>query len=104
MVVFKYGFVIQKTNQTSAAKLPDASGLLSKLISSSVIMAANTAVMEATIEKSTEAPDAKRGRYHHYSKKERAEIAIEFEITTTVCHSASLYPTRDEIPISTIAK
>ena len=103
MVLFKYGFVIQKTNQTSAAKLPDPSG---SSIHSSVITAANTDVSEAMIEKQTEAPDTKRGRYHHYSKKKRAKIAkkaTEFGITATVRHYALLYPTRDEIPISTIA-
>ena len=104
MVLFKYGF---ETNQTSTTKLPDPSGPLSKSIPSSVITAANTAVIEAMIKKPTctEAPDAKRGRYHHYREKERAEIAkraIEFKITATVHHYVSLYPTRDEIPISTI--
>ena len=69
MVLFKYGFVIQKT---SAAKLPDPSRSLSELIPNSVTTPANTAVTETTIEKPTEAPDAKRGRYHHYSEKERA--------------------------------
>ena len=79
---------------------------MSKLIPSSVITAANTVMTEVTIKKPTEAPDTKRGRYHHYNEKERAEIAkraIEFGSTATVHHYTSLYPTRDEIPISNIA-
>jgi len=105
MALYKYGFVLQsRSNPTSVAELPDPSGSLSKSIPSSAIKAANTAVRDALIEK--EAPKAKRGRYQHYSDKERAEIAkraTEFGITATIRHYASLYPTRGEIPVSNVA-
>ena len=105
MALYKYGFVLQsRSNPTSVAELPDPSGSLSKSIPSSAIKAANTAVRDALIEK--EAPKAKRGRYQHYSDKERAEIAkraTEFGITATICHYASLYPTRGEILVSSVA-
>ena len=88
MAFYKYGFVLQsRSNPTSVAELPDPSGSLSKSIPSSAIKAANTAVRDALIEK--EALKAKRGRYQHYSDKERAEIAkraTEFGITATIRH------------------
>ena len=57
MILFKYGFIVQKTNQTSTADLPDPSGSLSKSIPSNVITAVNTATMLATTDKPREAPN-----------------------------------------------
>ena len=71
-----------------------------------MIKAANTAVQDVSIDSQTEEPDTKQGRYQHYSDKERAEIAkraIDFGITTIICHYASLYPTRGTIPVSSVA-
>ena len=105
MALLKYGFVIRsRSDPTSVVDLPNPSGVLSKSIPSSAIKAANTAIREVLIEK--EEPDAKRGRYQHYSRKERAEIAkraIDHGITDTIRHYASLHPARDKIPVSSVA-
>jgi len=105
MALLKYGFVIKSRNDpASVVDLPNPSGVLSKAIPSSAIQSANTAVREVLIER--EAPNAKRGRYQHYSDKEKAEIAkraIDHGITDTVRHYASLYPERSEIPVSSVA-
>ena len=111
MALLKYGFVLKSwtnVNPPSVADLPDPSGILSKSIPSSTIKASNTAVWDVSIatDSQNEAPDAKQGRYQHYSNKERAEIAkraIDFGITATICHYASLYPTRGTIPVSSVA-
>ena len=79
MALLKYGFVLKSrinVNPPSTVDLPDPSGILSKSIPSSTIKAANTAVRDVSIDSQNEAPDAKRGRYQHYSDKERAEIAV----------------------------
>ena len=95
MALLKYGFVLKSgtnVNPPSVADLPDPSGILSKSIPSSTIKVANIAVWDVSIDSQNEAPDAKWGRYQHYSDKERAEIvkrAIDFGITATICHYAS---------------
>ena len=105
MALSKYGFVIKsRSNPASIVDLPNPSGPLSKAIPSSAIESANAAVREVVIER--QAPNAKRGKYQHYSDKEKAEIAkraIDHGITDTVRHYASLYPERSEIPISSVA-
>ena len=60
-------------------------------------------MIEATIKKPTEVPDAKKEGTTTTAKRRGPKRAIEFGITATVRHYASLYPTRDKIPISTIA-
>ena len=70
-----------------------------------MIKVANTAVRDVSIDSQNEAPGTKRGRYQHYSDKERAEIAkreIDFAITATICHYASLYSIRGTIPVSSV--
>ena len=112
MVLLKYGFVLKNrtnVNPPSVVDLPDPPEILSKSIPSSTIKAANTALQDMSIatDSQNEAPNAKRGRYQHYSNKERAEIAnksaIDFGITATIRHYASLYPTRGTIPVSSVA-
>ena len=107
MAPFKYGFVINsQSNPASIEDLPTPSGALSKTILSSAIKAANTAVRKVLVDSENEAPDAKWGRYQHYSDKEGAEIAkraIDHGITDTIHHYASSYPTRKEILVSSVA-
>ena len=89
MALLKYGFVLKSrtnVNPPSIVELPDLSGILSKSIPSSTSKAANTAVWDVSIatDSQNEAPDAKRGRYQHYSDKEIAKIAkraIDFGIS-----------------------
>ena len=95
-----------RSNPASIEDLPNPLGALSKTILSSVIKAANTAVRKVLVNSENEAPDAKQGRYQHYSDKERAEIAkraIDHGITDIIRHYASLYLTRKEIPVSSVA-
>ena len=61
-------------------------------------------ICQLTCRMKHQTPNGKR--YQHYSDKGRAEIAkraINFGITATIRHYATLYPTRGTIPVSSVA-
>jgi len=105
MVLLKYfkPLVAKKKDPDECASiniLPDPEGPLSQLIPSSAILAANKDVAKVLKWEGGQGTEEFisrdcRGKYQHYTSKERAEIgkrAAEFGLMSAVRHYSKIFP------------
>ena len=94
-----------KSTKSGEGVLPNPDGALASQLPSSTISAANKEV-KAVMEQSTSTSNgSKRGKYGHYTPKDKAEIAkraSEHGITATIRYYNRKHPERPALKESTV--